>query len=63
MIGKDTVKITASGPACQNLVSFTYQVTGGTGPFQHARGKGSIAIPAENPTPHLLEYWTGTLIS
>ena len=62
VIGKDTVKITANGPACRKLVSFSYVVTGGTGKFQHARGNGSISIPAENPTRYLLEYWTGTLV-
>lgn len=35
--------------------------TGGTGKFQHARGKGSIDIP--DPLKNELEYWTGSLES
>jgi hypothetical protein len=58
-IGKDTVLFTASGTWCLSLVHFVYQVIGGTGKFQHARGKGSIFIP--NPTSQVFEYWTGTL--
>jgi len=58
-IGKDTVLFTASGTWCVPLVHFVYQVSGGTGKFQHARGKGTIAIP--DPYHNVLEYWTGTL--
>ena len=59
-IGKNTVRFTASGTWCFHLVHFVYQVTGGTGTFRHAHGKGSIDIP--NPTSNLREFWTGTLI-
>ncbi|HJT57635.1 MAG TPA: hypothetical protein VJ761_14125 [Ktedonobacteraceae bacterium] len=42
-----------------SLVHFAYQVTGGTGTFQHAHAKGSIDIP--DPLHNILEYWSGTL--
>ena len=58
-IGGDMIMFTASGTWCYSLVHFVYQITGGTGKFQHARGKGSIDIP--NLTQNVLEYWTGTL--
>ena len=58
-IGEDMVRFTASGTWCWSLVHFVYQVTGGTGAFRHAQGKGSIDIP--NPTHNIMEYWTGTL--
>ena len=58
-IGKDTIMFMASGTWCVSEVQFAYQVTGGTGKFRHAHGKGSISIP--NPLNQVLEYWTGTL--
>lgn len=58
-IGADTIMFMASGTWCYTLVHFVYQVTGGTGKFRHARGKGSIFIPG--PTFQVIEYWTGTI--
>jgi hypothetical protein len=58
-IGADMVMFTASGTWCYTLVHFVYQVSGGTGKFRHAQGKGSIFIPG--PTFQVIEYWTGTL--
>jgi hypothetical protein len=60
-IGKDMVRFAASGTWCAALVHFAYQVTGGTGPFQHAHGTGSITINQTTYPQPILEYWTGTL--
>ncbi len=58
-IGSSMVQFTASGTWCWALVHFDYRVTGRTGAFRHAHGKGSIDIPY--PTSNVLEYWTGML--
>lgn len=58
-IGQDMVQFTASGTWCWPLVHFDYRITGGTGAFLHAHGKGAIDIP--NSPDGLVEYWTGTL--
>lgn len=60
-IRTDMVRFTASGTWCVNLVHFAYQVTRGTGSFQHAHGTGSITIDQTTYPQPILEYWTGTL--
>jgi hypothetical protein len=60
-IGADIVRFTASGTWCASVVHFAYQVTGGTGRFQHAHGRGSITIFQNTYPQPELEYWTGTL--
>ena len=60
----DTVAIRATGTYCLPgyPVQFTYTVTGGTGSYQHAAGKGTIAVgPANNYPPTATEFWSGTI--
>lgn len=60
----DTVIIRATGTYCipGYPVQFTYTVTGGTGRYLHAVGKGIIAVgPASNSPPTATEFWSGTI--
>lgn len=61
IIGKDTIRVMASGTWCMKLVHFAYHVTGGTGVFGHTHGTGSILIVQDTYPQPILEYWTGTL--
>lgn len=60
----DTVTIRATGMYCipGYPVQFTYTVTGGADRYQHAAGKGTIAVgPASNSPPTATEFWSGTI--
>ena len=60
----ETVTIHATGTYCipGYPVQFTYTVTGGTGMYQHAAGRGTIAVgPASNSPPTATEFWSGTI--
>jgi hypothetical protein len=60
----DTITIHATGMYCVPgyPVQFTYTVTGGTGKYQHAVGRGTIAVgPAKNSPPTATEFWSGTI--
>jgi hypothetical protein len=61
---RHTVTIRATGTYCipGYPVQFTYTVTGGTGSYQHAAGKGTIVVgPANNYPPTATEFWSGTI--
>ena len=60
----DTVSIHATGTYCVPgyPVQFSYTVTGGTGAYQHAVGRGTIAVgPASNSPPTATEFWSGII--
>jgi hypothetical protein len=60
----DTITIHATGKYCVPgyPVQFTFTVTGGTGKYRHATGRGSIAVgPARNNPPIATEFWSGTI--
>jgi hypothetical protein len=60
----DTLTIHATGTYCVPgyPVQFTFTVTGGTGMYQHAAGRGTIAVgPASNSPPTATEFWSGSI--
>jgi hypothetical protein len=60
----DTITIHATGTYCVPgyPVQFTFTVTGGTGTYQHAGGRGTIAVGlASNNPPTATEFWSGTI--
>jgi hypothetical protein len=64
MTDGDTITIHATGTYCVPgyPVQFTYTVIGGTGTYQHATGRGTIAVgPARNYPPTATEFWSGTI--
>lgn len=60
----NTITIHATGTYCvpSYRMQLTFTVTGGTGPYRHATGGGTIAVgPARNSPPTASEFWSGTI--
>lgn len=64
MGGGDTLSFTATGTFCRGTATarYTYTITGGTGAYRGAGGKGSITIPRPPTSSTDTLTWDGTLV-
>ena len=62
--GGDSISFTATGTFCRGTGSarYTYTITGGTGSYQGAGGKGNITIPRPTSNSTDTLAWDGTLV-
>lgn len=62
--GGDTLSFAATGTFCRGTASarYTYTITGGTGAYRSASGKGNITIPRPPSSSTDILTWDGTLV-
>jgi len=61
----ETITFTGTGTFCRasQVANFSYTITGGTGQYVHATGKGTIYVPLPTSSSSGTEGWAGTLFT